>query len=79
MFQVTVTDSGVGVKCEGLPKMFRPFSQIQNGLPAHHEGTGLGLAITKRLVDAMGGEIWVQNEWVKGSRFGFTLSAAESA
>lgn len=70
---ISVTDTGVGIKAEDLDKLFRPFSQIENGMAGLREGTGLGLAITKHLVEAMGGEVRVQSSWGQGSCFGFTL------
>ncbi len=70
---VSVSDSGIGIKAEHLEKLFQPFRQLDMGIARQHEGTGLGLSICKRLVEAMGGSIWVTSEWGRGSRFTFTL------
>jgi signal transduction histidine kinase len=55
--ETRVSDTGIGIKPEDMPKLFRPFQQINTGLARSHEGTGLGLSICKHLVTAMGGEI----------------------
>ena len=67
------TGAGIGIRTEDLPRLFRPFQQIDTGLARSHEGTGLGLAICKHLVTAMGGEITVESQWGAGSTFKFTL------
>lgn len=78
-FVIAVADTGVGIKPEDMDKLFRPFSQIESGLPELHEGTGLGLAISNHLVEAMGGQVVAESEWGKGSRFTFTLPAGGHA
>jgi two-component system sensor histidine kinase/response regulator len=72
---ISVKDTGVGIKAEDLPRLFRPFEQLEAGL-RKTEGTGLGLALTRRLVEAHGGKIEVESEPGKGSRFFFTLPLA---
>jgi signal transduction histidine kinase len=69
--RLRVTDTGIGIKPEDLPKLFLPFRQIDSGLSRQHEGTGLGLAICGRLAGLLGGEISVHSEWGKGSTFTF--------
>ncbi len=63
----------MGIKPEQIALLFQPFKQLDTGLTRQHDGTGLGLSICKRLVESMGGEIWVESEWEKGSTFTFTL------
>jgi PAS domain S-box-containing protein len=70
---VSVEDTGIGIRPEDQPKLFRPFHQIDSGLTRHHEGTGLGLSISKRLIELMGGSIEFKSEFGKGSVFTFTL------
>ncbi|MDR2584455.1 MAG: response regulator [Fibromonadaceae bacterium] len=71
---IDVTDSGNGIKQEDIRKLFGEFVQIDSASHKGIEGTGLGLVITKKLVNAMGGDISVQSEFGKGSTFTITLS-----
>ncbi len=75
--RVSVTDTGIGIRPEDQKVIFDEFRQIEGSADSVHEGTGLGLAITKRLVEQQGGQISVESELGKGSRFTFTLLAAE--
>jgi PAS domain S-box-containing protein len=70
---VTVTDTGIGIKDEDKDRLFKAFSQIDEGITKRYQGTGLGLSICKRLVDLLGGRIYVKSQWGKGSSFGFKL------
>lgn len=76
--KTSVTDTGIGIAKDKMESLFTPFKQIDTGLSRQYEGTGLGLSICKRLVDLMGGEIWVESEIGKGSTFSFTLPLARS-
>jgi signal transduction histidine kinase len=73
MVITSIADSGIGIKPDQIEHLFKPFRQLDTGITRQHEGTGLGLSICKRLVEAMGGEIWVHSEWGKGSCFSFSL------
>ncbi len=68
-----VRDSGIGIREEEIPGLFKPFHQIDTGLTRQHEGTGLGLAICKRLAERLGGSIGVESRWGEGSVFTVTL------
>jgi len=68
-----VMDTGMGIRPEDMGKLFHMFQQIDTGLTRRQEGTGLGLSICKRLVEMLGGQIWTESEWGKGSTFAFTL------
>ncbi len=70
--EIAVTDTGVGISAEHLPKVFEPFFTTK---PAG-EGTGLGLSICHRLIHAMGGRIQVSSEEGRGSRFSVFLGVA---
>jgi signal transduction histidine kinase len=68
-----VIDTGIGIKDEDRETIFQSFRQIDSGTSRKYEGTGLGLSISKRLVELMGGSIWVTSVWGSGSTFGFSL------
>jgi PAS domain S-box-containing protein len=77
--EISVADTGIGIKEEDLPRLFGEFTQLnQSVLTKEYEGTGLGLALTKRLVELHGGKIWVESEYGKGSRFGFVIPVGNS-
>jgi signal transduction histidine kinase/CheY-like chemotaxis protein/HPt (histidine-containing phosphotransfer) domain-containing protein len=71
---IDVTDTGNGIKPEDLEKLFGEFVQVDLIANKGVEGTGLGLVITKKLVNAMGGDINVHSEYGEGSTFTITLS-----
>jgi len=68
-----VMDTGIGIKAEDMDKVFQSFRQIDSGLTRKYDGTGLGLSISKRLVELMGGRIWITSVWGSGSTFAFSL------
>ncbi len=78
---VTVEDTGIGIAPEYLDHIFGEFNQVEDERNRKFEGTGLGLAITRRLIERMGGAVWVDSEPGQGSSFGFrvTLPVAEDA
>jgi signal transduction histidine kinase/CheY-like chemotaxis protein len=71
--RIIVSDSGCGIKPEDRDKLFSDFIQVDTKRNRGIEGTGLGLAITRRLCQAMGGDISVESEYGKGSMFTVTL------
>jgi len=68
--EIAVTDTGIGIKAEDLPRLFQEFVQLEAAATKRHEGTGLGLALTKRLVELHGGKIWAESKGEgKGTTF----------
>ncbi len=70
---ISVSDQGVGIPEEHLPKVFDRFHRVDNRDTREVGGTGIGLFLVKHLVEAHGGEIWVESEIGKGSTFHFWL------
>jgi signal transduction histidine kinase len=72
--EISVQDTGIGIKAEDLPKLFQEFTQLDASLARRHQGTGLGLALTKRIVELHGGTIQAQSAGEgQGSTFIVTL------
>ena len=76
---VTVSDEGPGIAKEDQEIIFERFRRLGEELTRSSGGTGLGLYIARRLVEAMGGRIWVESDPGEGSRFRFTLPCADGA
>lgn len=72
VLRVEVTDTGVGIAPEAVPRLFDAFTQADLSTTRQHGGTGLGLAISQQLVDALGGRIEVRSAIGAGSTFAFT-------
>ena len=78
LFHFVVSDTGIGIPKEKQEMIFQPFSQADTSTTRRYGGTGLGLTITTRLVEMMGGRIWLESEEGRGSDFHFTLKLRAS-
>lgn len=68
-----VRDTGIGIPKDKMERLFKPFSQVDASTTRKYGGTGLGLIISKRIVELMGGNIWVKSEVNLGTSFFFTV------
>ena len=69
LFRIEVTDHGIGIRPEDIPKLFSEFRQLDSSAAKKYPGTGLGLALTRRIVEAQGGHAGVESVFGQGSTF----------
>jgi signal transduction histidine kinase len=77
--RVEVADSGIGISPEQQKKLFTSFTQADSSTTKKFGGTGLGLAISKRIVELMGGKIWIESELDHGAKFIFTIKVKKGS
>lgn len=73
MVSIEVSDTGIGIAEEHLPKLFNEFYRVENEINQSVKGTGLGLSLVKNIVEAHGGKIWATSQLNKGTTFHFDL------
>jgi signal transduction histidine kinase len=73
LLRFSVSDTGIGIPQDKLDAIFESFTQVDSSTSRKYGGTGLGLAISKRLVELMGGRIWVESVADQGTTFYFTV------
>jgi signal transduction histidine kinase/CheY-like chemotaxis protein len=74
----SLADTGIGISKEGMENLFKSFQQVDSSMTRRYGGTGLGLSISKRLVELMGGKMWVESVHGVGSTFFFTVQLKEA-
>ncbi len=79
MLEFVVRDTGIGIAAEQISQLFSPFQQVDGSLTRAHGGNGLGLAICKRLVECMGGDIFLLSELNKGTSVHFSVQMGLAA
>ncbi|MGM0520075.1 MAG: CBS domain-containing protein [Campylobacterota bacterium] len=75
MLSFTVVDTGIGMNKEQLQKLFTPFTQADTSTTRNYGGTGLGLVITQKIVEALGGDVYINSEVNRGTTVGFSIVA----
>ncbi|MGL6193210.1 MAG: ATP-binding protein [Thermoguttaceae bacterium] len=73
LLYVSVQDTGIGIRDDDLGKLFGSFQQVDTHKNRRVEGTGLGLAISRRFIELMGGTVFLETEYGKGSTFSFMV------
>ena len=71
--EITIEDTGIGIPKDSLEDIFKPYEQMEDMINKRYAGSGIGLNITKKLIELQGGDIRVESEVDKGSKFIFTL------
>ncbi len=71
--QFSITDTGIGINEKNIQHLFIPFSQIDNSATRKYSGTGLGLSISRKIIEEMGGRIWIESKEGEGAKFSFII------
>ena len=70
-----VSDTGIGIPEEQIPRLFTPFTQVDGSATRRYQGSGLGLSIVKRLVELMGGAVRIESTFGQGTTVDFDILA----
>jgi signal transduction histidine kinase len=73
LVEITVNDTGIGIKADDQKKLFKPFTQVGSFSSKTSQGTGLGLSLVKQIVHLHGGYVWFRSKQGEGSTFAFTI------
>jgi signal transduction histidine kinase/HAMP domain-containing protein len=73
---IVISDTGIGISAEDLPRAMEPFSQVENHLIRRRDGTGLGLPIARKLTEALGGDFAIESSLGQGTRVTLRFAAA---
>jgi two-component system, sensor histidine kinase and response regulator len=76
--EISVVDTGIGIPAEAQPGLFDAFHQVDGSLTRRHGGTGLGLAVSRRLAQALGGDVAFESRTGAGSRFTLSLPLSDT-
>jgi len=79
LLHFTISDTGIGIPAEKQKSIFNPFTQADSSTTRKYGGTGLGLSISVRLVRLMAGNMWIESEPGRGTKFHFTLPLVPAA
>lgn len=69
----SVTDTGIGIKKQEQTKLFEIFGKLQSSSKQNQQGIGMGLNVCKRIVSYFGGDMWIESDYGKGSKFSFNF------
>lgn len=75
---VKLRDEGIGIMAEMIPQLFQKFFRVDNAATREIGGTGLGLVLVKQIIEAHGGQVWVESTQGEGSTFSFSLLVASA-
>ncbi len=76
--EISVIDTGIGIRAESIPSLFSVFHQVDSPYTKEYDGIGVGLALTKKLTELLHGRIWIKSEPGKGATFGLVIPVRQS-